>query len=71
VKQIVFQVDLFSSRGVLPRDMSDVLGRHKDIIVFVARYNTDVYCRLHTRKTQLYAALYASRMPIERRKSAS
>ncbi len=28
---LVFQVDLFSARGPLPRDMSDVLGRLKDI----------------------------------------
>jgi NTE family protein len=31
VNTLVFQVDLFSSRGVLSRDMSDVLGRHKDV----------------------------------------
>ncbi len=28
---LVFQVDLFSARGQLPRDMYDVLGRQKDI----------------------------------------
>ena len=28
---LVFQVDLFSARGVLPRDMHDVLARQKDI----------------------------------------
>jgi NTE family protein len=28
---LVFQVDLFSARGVLPRDMDDVLARQKDI----------------------------------------
>jgi NTE family protein len=32
VNSLVFQVDLFSSRGALPRDMGDVLGRHKDIM---------------------------------------
>jgi NTE family protein len=62
VNSLVFQVDLFSSRGSLPRDMSDVLGRHKDIMYSSrTRYNTDVYRRLHKRKSQLYAAL--SRIP--------
>jgi NTE family protein len=28
---MVFQVDLFSARGELPRDMCDVLARQKDI----------------------------------------
>ncbi len=28
---LVFQVDLFSARGPIPRDMNDVLGRQKDI----------------------------------------
>jgi NTE family protein len=58
VNSLVFQVDLFSSRGALPRDMGDVLGRHKDIMYSSrTRYNTDIYRRLHTRKSQLYAAL--------------
>jgi NTE family protein len=30
-RMLMFQVDLFSSRGRLPRDMMDVLGREKDI----------------------------------------
>jgi len=30
-RMLVFQVDLFSARGVLPRDMYDVLARQKDI----------------------------------------
>ena len=29
---LVFQVDLFSSRGLLPRDIQEVMARHKDII---------------------------------------
>lgn len=29
--QLIFQVDLFSARGILPRDMHDVLARQKDI----------------------------------------
>jgi len=58
VNTLVFQVDLFSSRGALPRDMGDVLGRHKDIMYSSrTRYNTDVYRRLHRRKSQLFATL--------------
>jgi NTE family protein len=49
---LIFQVDLFSARGVLPRDMDDVLARQKDIQYssrtrlvtdyFRARHNRDV-----------------------------
>ena len=46
---LVFQVDLFSARGVLPRDIQEVLARHKDIIYSSrTRYNTDVYRRSTT-----------------------
>ncbi len=55
---LIFQVDLFSSRGQLPRDMADVLGRHKDIIYSSrTRYNTDVYRRLREWKMRTYEAL--------------
>ena len=55
---LVFQVDLFSTRGVLPRDIQDVMARHKDIMYSSrTRYNTDVYRRLHGWKTKLYQAL--------------
>ena len=61
---LVFQVDLFSSRGVLPRDIQDVMARHKDIMYSSrTRYNTDVYRRLHTWKTRLYQAL--AKVPVE------
>jgi NTE family protein len=51
---LAFQVDLFSARGAMPRDIQDVMARHKDIIYSSrTRYNTDVYRRLHKRKTQL------------------
>src|SRR5262249_13158764 len=54
---LVFQVDLFSSRGVLPRDIHDVMARHKDIMYSSrTRHNTDVYRRLHSWKTLLYQA---------------
>jgi NTE family protein len=55
---LVFQVDLFSARGDLPRDIQDVMGRHKDIMYSSrTRYNTDVYRRIHTWKTRLRQAL--------------
>ena len=31
MNSLVFQVDLFSARDVLPRDIQEVLSRHKDI----------------------------------------
>ncbi len=55
---LVFQVDLFSARGVLPRDMQDVMARHKDIMYSSrTRYTTDVYRRIHTWKARLRQAL--------------
>jgi NTE family protein len=55
---LVFQVDLFSARGDLPRDIQDVMGRHKDIMYSSrTRYNTDVYRRIHNWKTRLAHAL--------------
>ena len=45
---MVFQVDLFSANGVLPRDIQDVLGRQKDIMYSSrTRYTTDVYRRIY------------------------
>ena len=55
---LVFQVDLFSARGVLPRDIQDVLARHKDIVYSSrTRYTTDVYRRIHNLKMLLAKAL--------------
>lgn len=55
---LVFQVDLFSARGALPRDMHDVLGRQKDIVYSSrTRHNTDVYRNLQTWKMRLKKAL--------------
>jgi NTE family protein len=55
---LVFQVDLFSARGVLPRDIQDVLARHKDIMYSSrTRYTTDVYRRIHNLKLLLAKAL--------------
>ncbi len=58
VNSLVFQVDLFSTRGALPRDIHDVMGRHKDIMYSSrTRYNTDVYRRIRNWKTRTYRAL--------------
>jgi len=55
---MVFQVDLFSAHGMLPRDIQDVLARHKDIMYSSrTRYNTDVFRRIHNWKAELYQAL--------------
>ena len=55
---LVFQVDLFSARGALPRDMEDVMGRHKDIMYSSrTRYNTDMYRRLDSWRRKLHDAL--------------
>jgi NTE family protein len=58
LNKLVFQVDLFSARGALPRDIQDVMARHKDILYSSrTRHNTDVYRRVHRLKTRLYEAL--------------
>ena len=55
---LVFQVDLFSARGVLPRSMPDVLSRHKDIMYSSrTRQNTDNFKRIHGLKMHLLDAL--------------
>jgi len=51
---LVFQVDLFSARGALPRDMPDVLGRLKDIQYSSrTRLVTDYYTRLYEKDLML------------------
>ncbi len=61
---LVFQVDLFSARGALPREMGDVLARHKDIMYSSrTRHNTDVFRKLQKWKMRTHAAL--SRIPAE------
>jgi NTE family protein len=55
---LVFQVDLFSTRGALPRDIHDVMGRQKDIMYSSrTRYNTDVYRPIRDWKNRTYQAL--------------
>ena len=63
---LVFQVDLFSARGVLPRDIQDVMARHKDIVYSSrTRYTTDVYRRIRNLKMLLAKAL--AKVPPEQR----
>jgi NTE family protein len=51
---LVFQVDLFSAPGPLPRDMEAVLSRQKDIMYSSrTRYNTDVFRALQTWKLRV------------------
>ena len=58
VNSLVFQVDLFSARGELPRTMSDVLGRQKDIQYSSrTRQVTDSFARLQRWKRRAYEAL--------------
>jgi NTE family protein len=55
---LVFQVDLFSARGVLPRDIQEVMARYKDIMYSSpTRYTTDVYLRIHNLQILLAEAL--------------
>jgi len=55
---LVFQVDLFSARGPLPRDMFDVSERQKDIAYSSrTRYTTDVFRRIQNIRSKLYEAL--------------
>ena len=62
---LVFQVDLFSARGQLPRQMNDILARQKDITYSSrTRQNTDTYARVHALKMKLLAAL--QRVPEDR-----
>lgn len=51
---LIFQVDLFSARGVLPRDMDDVLARQKDIQYSSrTRLVTDYFREKHDRDVVL------------------
>jgi NTE family protein len=55
---LAFQVDLFSARGVLPRDMGEVMSRHKDIVYSSrTRNNTDTFRRIHNLNLRLHDAI--------------
>ncbi len=62
---LVFQVDLFSARGPVPRDMAETLGRAKDIQYSSrTRLTTDYYRRAHARRIQIRRLL--DKVPAER-----
>ncbi|MGL6211654.1 MAG: patatin-like phospholipase family protein [Paracoccaceae bacterium] len=55
---LAFQVDLFSARGLLPRDMGEAMSRHKDIMYSSrTRNNTDTFRRIHNLNMRLHAAI--------------
>jgi len=55
---LVFQVDLFSARGEIPRDMPEVLSRQKDIQYSSrTRTTTSHFLETHRLKQALYDAL--------------
>jgi NTE family protein len=68
---LVFQVDLFSARGPLPRDMGDVQSRQKDIQYSSrTRLVGDMFLRLHRQKLamrKLLAKLPDSELSDEER----
>jgi NTE family protein len=51
---LVFQVDLFSARGPIPRDMAEAMGRAKDIQYSSrTRLTTDYYRAAHAQRMQI------------------
>ncbi|WP_158743307.1 patatin-like phospholipase family protein [Acidisphaera sp. L21] len=51
---LVFQVDLFSARGPVPRDMPEAMGRAKDIQYSSrTRLTTDYYRQAHAQRIQI------------------
>ncbi len=63
---LAFQVDLFSARGVLPRDMGEVTSRHKDIMYSSrTRNNTDTFRRIHNLNMRLHDAVL--KVPADQR----
>jgi NTE family protein len=64
LNSLVFQVDLFSARGPIPRDMGEVLARQKDIQYSSrTRLTTDLYMRMHKMRLQIRDLL--GRLPPE------
>lgn len=58
LSSLVFQVDLFSARGAIPREMADVATRHKDISYSSrTRQSTDAFRRVFKLRMQLLDAL--------------
>ena len=65
---LVFQVDLFSARGAMPRNLGEVAEREKDIRYSSrTRLNTDVARRLRTLRR--HAARLVAQLPPSLRAS--
>ena len=71
LNSLVFQVDLFSARGTLPRDIQEVLARHKDIVYSSrTRHNTDVYKQMNNLEDRsLQGAAKGAGRPAQRRRA--
>ncbi|POR52019.1 patatin-like phospholipase family protein [Bosea psychrotolerans] len=58
LNSLIFQVDLFSARGALPRTMQDVMGRQKDITYSSrTRLTTDLFALIQNWKKKTHQAL--------------
>jgi NTE family protein len=58
LNSLIFQVDLFSASGALPRTIQDVAARQKDIMYSSrTRNTTDMHQRLQRWKKRAYEAL--------------
>jgi NTE family protein len=58
VNTLAFQVDLYSARGMLPRNLRDVFGRAKDISYSSrTRMATEIYQQMHSLNSELRRAL--------------
>jgi len=65
LNSLIFQVDLFSARGTLPRTLADVMGRHKDIMYSSrTRLTTDLFQNLQNWKKKTWQAL--AKVPDDR-----
>jgi NTE family protein len=66
---LAFQVDLFSARGALPRDMGEAMSRHKDIMYSSrTRNSTDTFRRMHNLNMRLHDAIL--KIPAEQRSAS-
>jgi NTE family protein len=66
LSSLVFQVDLFSAHGSIPRDMPAVMSRQKDIVYSSrTRQNTDQFRRQHALKSAIHKLL--ARLPADAR----
>jgi NTE family protein len=58
LNSLIFQVDLFSARGPLPRTLQDVIGRQKDITYSSrTRLTTDLFALIQNWKKKTHQAL--------------